>query len=305
MSPEFDLIEAFLKPFPRGRGVRLGPGSDCAAVSVSRGMQLVATTDAVVEGVHFDLERFLPEDVGWKALAVNLSDLAAAGARPRWFLCALGVPKSGRAGQLVRGISRGMAPLAKEFGCALVGGNVTGASEWSVTITALGESRRPLSRAGARPGDALVVVGALGDAAAALRPNPSPVASRAQRRPTPLVREGQIAAAQASAAIDVSDGFLQDLGHLCQESSVGSVVECSALPLGKAARALPDGMELALGGGEDYALLLSVPRRKLTALAKKLRFAEVGRIVRGRGIQLTELGHPRPLPRRVGFDHLR
>ena len=149
------------------------------------------------------------------------------------------------------------------------------------------------------------VVGALGDAAAGLRPNPSPVATRAQRRPTPLVREGQVAAAQASAAIDVSDGFLQDLRHLCKESGVGSVVECSALPLGKAARALPDGMELALGGGEDYALLLSVPRRKLTALSKKLRFAEVGRIVRGRGIQLTELGRPRPLPRRVGFDHLK
>ncbi|HWT84529.1 MAG TPA: AIR synthase related protein, partial [Myxococcales bacterium] len=119
MSSEFDLIEAFLRPFPRGRGVRLGPGSDCAAVSVSPGMQLVATTDAVVERVHFDLERFSPEDVGWKALAVNLSDLAAAGARPRWFLCALGVPKSGRAGQVVRGISRGMAPLANRFGCAL------------------------------------------------------------------------------------------------------------------------------------------------------------------------------------------
>ena len=305
MSSEFDLIEAFLRPFPRGQGVRLGPGSDCAVVSVSRGMQLVATTDAVVEGVHFDLERFSPEDVGWKALAVNLSDLAAAGARPRWFLCALGVPKSGPTSQLVRRISRGMAPLAKKSGCALVGGNVTGASEWSVTITALGESRRPLSRAGARPGDALVVVGVLGDAAAGLRPYPSPAASRAQRRPTPLVREGQIAAAQASAAIDISDGFLQDLGHLCKESGVGSVVECSALPLGKAARALPDGMELALGGGEDYALLLSVPRRKLPALSKKLRFAEVGRIVRGRGIQLTELGRPRPLPRRVGFDHLK
>jgi thiamine-monophosphate kinase len=268
-------------------------------------MQLVATTDAVVERVHFDLQRFSPEEVGWKALAVNLSDLAAAGARPRWFLCALGVPKSGRTGQVVRGISRGMAPLAKKFGCALVGGNVSRASDWSVTITALGEARRPLSRAGARPGDALVVVGALGDAAAGLRLNPSPVATRAQRRPTPLVREGQVAAAQASAAIDVSDGFLQDLRHLCKESGVGSVVECSALPLGKAARALPDGMELALGGGEDYALLLSVPRRKLPALCKKLRFAEVGRIVRGRGIQLTELGRPRALPRQVGFDHLR
>lgn len=305
MSSEFDLIESFLRPFPRGTGVRLGPGSDCAAVSVSRGMQLVSTTDAVVEGVHFDLRRFSPEDVGHKALAVNLSDLAAAGARPRWFLCALGVPRSARVLQVVRRLSRGMAPLARKFGCALIGGNVTRASEWSITITALGESRKPLSRKGARPGDAIAVVGVLGDAAAGLRPYPSPLAVRAQRRPTPLVREGAIASAYASAAIDVSDGFLQDLGHLCDESHVGAVVECSSLPLGKAARRLPDGMELALSGGEDYALLLAVPRRRLRELRRRLRLAEVGRVVRSRGIHLTELGQPRPLPRRAGFDHLK
>ncbi|HYY52023.1 MAG TPA: thiamine-phosphate kinase [Myxococcales bacterium] len=305
MSSEFDLVDAFLEPFPRGKRVRLGPGSDCAAVSVAAGMQLVATTDAVVEGVHFDLRRFSPEDVGHKALAVNLSDLAAAGARPRWFLCALGVPDGGRAMQIVRRISRGMAALARASGCALIGGNVTAAAEWSVTITALGEARRPLARDGARPGDALAVIGSLGDAAAGLRPYPSREAARAQRRPVPLVREGLVAAAFASAAIDISDGFLQDLAHLCAESGVGAVVECSSLPLGKAARRLPDGMELALGGGEDYALLLSVPKRKLHPMRRKLRFAEVGRIVRGRGIQLTELGQPRPLPRRVGFDHFK
>jgi thiamine-monophosphate kinase len=308
LSTEFELIRSFLAPFPpgsRGSGIRLGPGSDCAAVSVSRGMQLVATTDAVMEGVHFDLRRFSPEDVGHKALAVNLSDLAAAGARPRWFLCALGVPKSGRTLQVARRISRGMAPLARKFGCALIGGNVTRAAEWSITITALGEARQPLSRSGASPGDAIAVVGALGDAAAGLRPYPSQAAVRAQRRPSPLVREGVLAARSASAAIDVSDGFLQDLGHLCEASGVGAVVECSSLPLGKAARRLPDGMELALSGGEDYALVLAVPRKRLAALRQKLRFAEVGRLVRGRGIHLTELGQVRPLPRRAGFDHLK
>ena len=305
MTTEFALIDAFLRPFSRGSGVSIGPGSDCAAVSVGKGMQLVATTDAVVEHVHFDLRRFSPEDVGWKALAVNLSDLAAAGARPRWFLCALGVPRSGRAAQIARRMARGMAPLAKRFSCALVGGNVTRASEWSLTLTALGEARRPLSRRGARPGDALVVVGSLGDAAAGLRAWPSPAAARAQRRPWPLIDEGLRAAGYASAAIDVSDGFLQDLGHLCEESGVGAVVECSTLPLGKAARRLADGMELALGGGEDYALLLSVPRRRLAALRARVSAVEVGRIVRGRGIQLTELGQPRPLPRHAGFDHLK
>jgi len=296
LASEFDLIEAFLAPFGGGQGV----GSDCAAVRVRRGFQLVATTDAVVEGVHFDLRRFAPEDVGWKALAVNLSDLAAAGARPRWFLCALGVPRGMRSAQIARRMARGMAPLARRFGCALVGGNVTRAAHWSLTITALGEARRPLTRSGARPGDALVVVGALGDAAAGLKRFPPAAGSNAQRRPVPLVREGLRAARVARASIDVSDGFLQDLGHLCRASGVGAVVECSALPLGKAARALPDGMELALSGGEDYALLLAVPTRRALGFGRV-----VGRFTRSREIVLTELGQPRPLPRQAGFDHLR
>ena len=290
MTSEFELIDAFLRPFGGGEGV----GSDCAAVSVSRGMKLLATTDAVVEGVHFRLPGFSPEDVGWKALAVNLSDLAAAGARPRWFLCALGLPQ--RAVALVPRIARGMAKLASASGCKLVGGNVTRASQLSLTITALGEARRPLSRFGARPGDALVVAGRLGDAAAGLTP--------AQRRPQPLVAEGLRAAKLASASIDVSDGFLQDLSHLCEASRVGAVVECSALPLGPAARRLPDGMELALTGGEDYALIFSVPRRRLAALQRAVRCVEVGRITGDRALRLTELGQPRPLPARLGFDHL-
>ncbi len=305
MSSEFDLIDAFLAPFGGGTGVVIGPGSDCAAVEPSRGMRLVATTDAIVERVHFDLRRFAPEDVGWKALAVNLSDLAAAGARPRWFLCALGIPRRPRVETVARRMARGMAPLARRFACALIGGNVSGASEWSITITALGEARRPLSRTGGRPGDAIVVVGRLGDAAAGLRAYPHAVAVRAQRRPEPLVREGIAAARFASAGIDVSDGFLQDLRHLCDSSGVGAVVECSSLPLGRAARDLPDGMELALSGGEDYALILAVPRRNLVRLRRAVRFVEVGRLVPGKGIALTELGQPRPLPRRAGFDHFR
>jgi len=289
---EFDLIDAFLEPFGGGEGV----GSDCAAVQVTRGMQLVATTDAVVQGVHFTLPRFSPEDVGWKALAVNLSDLAAAGARPRWFLCALGVPP--RTARIAPRIARGMAQLARKSGCRIVGGNVTRASEWSITITALGEARRPLTRFGARPGDALVVCGKLGDAAA-------PGLSRAQRRPVPLNDEGFKAAALASASIDVSDGFVQDLGHLCEASGVGAVVECSALPLGPVAKGLPHGMELALTGGEDYALIWTVPRRRVAALQRVVKCVEVGRVTRERGIQLTDLGVPRPLPARRGFDHLR
>jgi thiamine-monophosphate kinase len=138
-SGEFELIDAFLGPFggrfARGSGVIVGPGSDCAVVQPARGQKLVATVDAAVEGVHFTLQHFSPEDVGHKALAINLSDLAAAGARPRWFLCALGVPRNINERSFINqrklavGMARGMARLARRHGVALVGGNVTAASE--------------------------------------------------------------------------------------------------------------------------------------------------------------------------------
>ena len=298
MPSEGELIDVFLAPFGGGEGV----GSDCAAVRVGRGMKLVATTDAVVQDVHFTLPGFSPEDIGWKALAVNLSDLAAAGARPRWFLCALGVPRSPRALQLAARMAKGMARLARRFDCALVGGNVTRAAQWSLTITALGEARRPLMRSGARPGDALVVVGKLGDAAAGLR------GSRrglwAQRRPSPLVDEGIAAARFASASIDVSDGLLRDLGHLCAMSRCGAEIELTLLPIGPAARARPDGVTLALTGGEDYALLYAVPRRQLSPLRKTLRCTVIGRVTRAPGIKILNDGTPHPTPSATGFDHL-
>ena len=298
MPSESEFIAAFLAPFGGGEGV----GSDCAAVRVGRGLKLVATTDAIVQDVHFTLPGFLPEDVGWKALAVNLSDLAAAGARPRWFLCALGVPKSPRALQLAARMAKGMAGLARRFGCALVGGNVSRSRDWSLTITALGEARRPLMRTGARPGDALVVVGKLGDAAAGLRGSRGGLS--AQRRPLPLVAEGVAAARFASASIDVSDGFLRDLGHLCAQSRCGAVVELSDLPVGRAARSRTDGLELALTGGEDYALLYAVPQRNLEALRRAVACAVVGRISRERRICLLQDGVAWRSPATTGFDHL-
>ncbi len=298
MPSESQFIDAFLAPFGGGEGV----GSDCAAVRVGRGMKLIATTDAVVQDVHFTLPAFSPEDVGWKALAVNLSDLAAAGARPRWFLCALGVPQAPRTLQFAARMARGMSRLARRFDCALVGGNVSRAKEWSLTLTALGEARRPLMRTGARPGDALVVVGKLGDAAAGLRGTRRGLS--AQRRPLPLVAQGLLAARFATASIDVSDGFLRDLGHLCAESRCGATVEVSNLPLGPAARSRADGLDLALTGGEDYALLYSVPQRRLAALRRALPCTVVGQITRTRVITLLQDGVPRLAPPTTGFDHL-
>ena len=339
---EFGLIDSFLAPFGLRRdgtggaasGVLAGPGDDCAQLRPSRGQVLVATTDAVLDGVHFDLRRCTPEDAGWKALAVNLSDLAAAGARPRWFLCALGVPdhpagskvRGGGAARVAGRMGAGMATLAARFGCTLVGGNVTSAAQWSLTLTALGEARRPLSRAGGRPGDALVLVGTLGAAALGLRlmrraRRPSRAAERAavaaQLRPWPLVEAGLAAAGLARAGIDVSDGLLGDLGHLCARSGCGAALDCARLPripaVAKAdavgARAGRHPYALSLGGGEEYALLLAAAprqeRRLLEALSRTgFPGTVIGRLERAPGVRLTEGRRALPLPQQAGFDHL-
>lgn len=278
------LIARFLAAFGRAsaRGVVLGPGDDAAALRPARGKLLVATTDAVVEGVHFDRRYFSAEDVGWKALAVNLSDLAAMGAAPRWFLCAVACRRD-EDPRWLGGVARGMGACARAHGGALVGGNFSAAKQASFTITALGEvrPRRVLLRAGARPGDLLFLVGDVGLAAAGLarlragaRAHPS---ARAQLRPVPRGREGRVAARFARAAIDVSDGLVRDLGRVCTASRCGAVVELALLD---------EPWDLACAGGEDYALVLAVPRARAAAFARALPSARrIGAFVRGRGVR--------------------
>jgi thiamine-monophosphate kinase len=293
---EAALIERFLAPFSfAGVRVSIGPGSDCAAVSVAKGQQLVSTTDALVSGVHFEIPWHMPEHVGHKALAVNLSDLAAAGATPRWFLCALTLPSHGDVAEIAKGMSR----LAAKHSIALIGGNLSKGKELTITITAMGEAPQPRSRVGAKPGDAIFVAGKLGSAARGLEllklENPlswKGPSVAAQRTPTPLIAEGLAARGAATAAIDVSDGFVLDLSRLCSASGVGAEVDCDKLPLGPRAT-----LEQALSGGEDYALIFSVPR------GRSCPGVEVGRFVEERGVKLFQNGRPRALPESLGFDH--
>jgi thiamine-monophosphate kinase len=312
---EFELIEAFTRAAPRGgAGVLLGIGDDAALLRPPRGLDLAVTVDAVVEGVHFGAG-FTPEDVGWKALAVNLSDLAAMGARPLWALCALAVPRGADPRRLVRA-GRGLAVCARRFGVALAGGNVSRAAELSLTVTAVGgvAPGRALRRDGARPGDRLLVSGSLGGAALGLHPRAPASALRRQRRPEPRVALGRALAGVASACIDLSDGLLQDLGHLAHASGVGAVVQAGSVPLHPALRRLaaldPRLGELALAGGEDYELLAAVPPgrvpRALAAAARlRVPLREVGEVVRGRGVRALGRGG-RPLRLlRAGHDHLR
>ncbi|MFL5318200.1 MAG: thiamine-phosphate kinase [Myxococcaceae bacterium] len=310
---EFGLIDAFVAAFARtgarvsGGLVRVGPGDDCAVLAPEKN-ELCVTTDAVVENVHFNRRTFSFEDIGHKALAVNLSDLASMGARPGWFVCAIASPKSLSASE-IRRLARGMGALAKLHDITLVGGNFTGASELSITLTAAGTvaAGKALLRSGARNGDLLYVSGTLGDAAVGLDAGRS---SKRQRRPEPRVELGLLAREFASAAIDISDGFAQDLGHLCEASRLRAIVGTARLPRSSAVRRLGDeGVQLALSGGEDYELILAIPAQKARAFEAACSrrgqvVTRVGAFTRGRGVQLVDAkGAPLPTPR--GFDHFR
>lgn len=285
---EFGLIDSFVRQFDVAPSPG-GPGDDCAVLG-AQGPSCV-TTDAVVEGVHFTRRAFSMEDVGHKALAVNLSDLAAMGARPGWFTVALGVPEDVTARDLVT-LGRGMSALARLHGARLVGGNVTKALQLSVTITLSGLlDGPPMLRSGGAPGDVLYLSGAVGDAAGGLT---FPRAlGRAQRRPAPQLAFGQRARAFATAAIDVSDGLAQDLGHLCAASGVGAALSSAAIPLSealvRAAGSRAAALELGLRGGEDYALLVAVRspgRFEAKMQGEGFAVHRIGALTKAKGLRL-------------------
>jgi thiamine-monophosphate kinase len=310
---EFELIAAFTRALPlAGEGVVLGPGDDAALLRPPPGHDLVATVDAVEEGVHFD-GRFTPGDIGWKALAVNLSDLAAMGARPLWALVALGVPPGTPPARLA-GVARGLGACARRYHVTVAGGNVTRAAGLSLTVTAVGSTPRgrSLRRDGARPGDAVMVSGTLGEAALGREAGAAASLARRQRRPVPRLELGRALLGLASAAIDVSDGLVQDLGHLCTASGVGASLRLAELPISAAYRRATAGRadpwQPALSGGEDYELCLTVPprlvRRALEAgHAAGTPLCTVGTITRLRGVQVARPGGGHH-PVRPGHDHL-
>jgi thiamine-monophosphate kinase len=281
------------------------------------GHKLVVTTDVLVEGLDFTAALSEPEDWGWKAVAVNCSDLAAMGAEPRWLVIALTVPDPTPVPTLER-VYAGVGEACRAFGAALVGGDVSAGPALSLAVTALGEAERPVLRSGARPGDRLAVTGPLGAAAAglALLRSEDPAAKElldrfpglaaAHRRPRPALAMGlALARAGASAMIDVSDGLAGDAVHLAESSGVGVEVHDAAVPLAPgvaeaAALLALDPLELALGGGEDFVLAAALPRT-----------ADLGGVVDcGRftpdpstRVRVTRDG-PRPLAG-LAYDHFR
>jgi thiamine-monophosphate kinase len=292
--------------------VVLGPGDDAALLRPRSGWHLCVTTDALREGVHFG-PLFRPQEIGHKALAVNLSDLAAMGASPRWFTVALEV-RRGLPPSSLDGIARGMARLAAAHGCVLVGGNVIRGDALALTLCALGEVPAGLAirRDGLQAGDLIAVSGQLGSAALGLRRlrAGSRRGAAHQLRPEPRVALGIAARGLASAAIDVSDGLARDLNRMLEASGCGAELWAESLPTTPQVRCSTDWTALCLQGGEDYELCLGVhPSRweRLRRRAERVgtRLTVIGEARQGRGLRLAEARGKRSRPLVIrGFDHI-
>ena len=314
---EFELIARLTAGLRLSRRTILGAGDDCAIIS-QRGRTLF-TIDSLVENTHFDLRWGTPRQLGWRALAVNLSDIAAMGGRPTACVVNLAV-RDGIPARTLDRIYAGLREAASATETDIVGGNITRARELSITLALLGEVRRGVMRRDtARPGDAIFVTGTLGDAALGWRILAGKLGKRGEKnraarkhvverflRPSARLYQGQSLAAlrPAPAAIDVSDGLMQDLGHILDRSGVGAEIDASRVPVSTAYRALM-GADLthALTGGEDYELIFCAkPTHTESELSRRLRVrvTRIGTIVRRRGLKLT--GYRAPMV--AGWDQL-
>jgi thiamine-monophosphate kinase len=348
VNSEFDFISRIKRRAEAARGetkaggLVLGIGDDAAVLRGHAGRDSVVTADLLVEDVDFR-RNSRPSDIGYKALAVSLSDIAAMGARPRWTLLSLGLPRDVYDSPFAAGIYEGFLSAARRFGVTLVGGDVSRTPERIVIDSiVIGETLRgrAVLRSGARAGDHIYVTGALGGAAAGLkllehagrlRTRPArertlsglAALARRQTRPVPRVECGALLGERrlASAMIDLSDGLSSDLAHLCEQSGVGALLEAARVPvaplLGRAhavnpnplTRALTgDALNLALHGGEDFELLFTVRPRVAARLPRRLggvRLTRIGEVREAReGVKISHGGRAEIL-RPSGFDHFK
>lgn len=316
MASEFELIaKYFTRP---ARRTLLGVGDDAALLRCAPGKELAVSADMLLCDRHFFADD-PPESIGHKALAVNLSDMAAMGATPRWALLSLALPAPDET--WLAGFAEGFFALAQAYGVSLIGGDTT-RGPLAIAVTILGEVPRgaALRRSGARAGDDVWVSGTLGDAALvlahrnhriALRPGEVAQLSPRLHRPEPRVRLGQRLRGVASAAIDVSDGLGADLGHLVAASKVGAVIEWARLPLSPIAAAYADdpvAREAVLSGGDDYELCFTAAasqRARIRALGRRLELplARIGTVTGEPGLLLVGRdGRVLALEPR-GYDH--
>ncbi|MEX0617391.1 MAG: thiamine-phosphate kinase [Pseudohongiellaceae bacterium] len=299
-------------------GVDLGPGDDCALLSIDSSAQLAITLDVLQEGVHFPVDT-VPELLAWHGLAVNLSDLAAMGAEPLCFTLGLSLPRADPV--WLENFSKGLASCAGRYRCALAGGDLTrGPLSLAIQAHGLVPKGEAVLRSGAQPNDLVFVTGTLGDAAAALLVldhfgcHVSAVHGvdgmhftaltaayrdcflNAYYTPLPQIAAGMALRGRASAAIDISDGLLADLGHITAASGVGACINLPDLPLSEAMKSCVTterALKLAAAGGDDYQLCFTVPASDSEALVAKMTELEVavtciGKIIEGTGVHCLD-----------------
>jgi thiamine-monophosphate kinase len=300
---EAELIRAIRKEFRFNQtGIALGIGDDAAVIEVE-GKSLVLTKDLLLEGVHFLHKLHPPRLLGRKCLNVNLSDLAAMGALPRYALLGLGMPIGIRTGW-VDDFFAGFKSSAKEYDVKLIGGDISRAQKLTLSVTLIGEGKNIIKRSGARPGHLLFVSGTLGEAREGLLLLKKGARMGEDRRvdkmlntflnPRAQVELGETLSRlqAASAMIDISDGLSVDLGHICEESGFGAEIERKKLPVSSELLALQKrAFDFALNGGEDYQLLFSVPAERLDAvrrIKKKYALTHIGKILKEKGIILVD-----------------
>jgi thiamine-monophosphate kinase len=309
-GPEFDRIRRIAQLLgPQGGGL----GDDCGLVR--EGEEFFAlSTDVSVEGVHFRPQWIGPAEVGWRATASALSDLAAEGADPVGLLCAVTMPARAPEAHLLELMS-GAAAAAKSVGALVLGGDLSTGPSWSVTVTVVGRTRAPVTRGGAQPGDRLWVSGTLGGARAAMEAwrrgdQPSPGARARFAHPEPRIAAGRwLARHSAHAMIDLSDGLGGDAAHLAAASEVGLEIELHAIPIApdiipEAERFGVSPQQFAAEGGEDFELLVALPPRfnAASAFAQECGIAltQIGTVGEGSGVRFLLGGRPVELK---GFDH--
>ncbi len=326
MKSEFALIDAFARRIRRAgarpQGVVVGVGDDAAVLRPGAREDLVVTTDALVEGVHFERHWLSGVNLGRRLAAVNLSDIAAMGAEPRFALVSLAIPR-GTPQSFMEDVERGAVAMLARHGAQIVGGNVTSTrGPLLCDMTVIGAcARGRVWRRDARAGDVIIVAGELGAAAAGVQllrtGHKGGALVRAYTHPVPRLDVSRaLSGARLRGAIDVSDGFSSDLIHMCEAGGVGCEVQAQALPIGRGVRAFcrargKDPADWALHAGEDYALVLAVARKNTADVCRVLRRARirsaiVGKFTRDRGVyRIIESGSRVRQFRPGGWDHMK
>ena len=325
---EFDLIRRLSERLPLGGAeIYLGIGDDAAAVDLGNGRLLLATSDIQIEDIHFTSSGFSPEQIGEKAAAVNLSDIAAMGGRPLYALVSIAVPQRLDAAYIER-VYRGLGTCLHHWGASVIGGNTAASKEGLIIdVTLLGETDRSrlLTRRGAKPGDVLCITGDLGasraglallsDKSLSLEPEGRAEALRRHRTPTPRLPESAVLAEMGvSACMDVSDGVAGDAARLAEQSGVHITLRMDDIPVSDAARSTAGALGLdprrfALEGGEDFELLFALPPSRFTEISREVRsktgtrITIIGEVADGAGVWLTS--SEGTLPLESGFDHFR